>query len=105
MVFVERTVEAIGAALRHKVDLRSGRTAGSSVVVAGGHAEFLQGVERGAHGAFERVPLQLVVVVETIECDVGLVASRPVDRTAAAVIVLLGIGCLSDINDSGLETQ
>ena len=61
------------------------------VVVAGGDAKFLQGVESGAHCTLKCVAVQLVVVVEAVERDVGLVAARTVDGTAAAVVILVDV--------------
>jgi hypothetical protein len=56
-------VDEIGSTLGDQIHLRARRAAGRSVVVAGGHAEFLQRVQRGAHGALESIAFQLVVIV------------------------------------------
>ena len=65
------------------------RSARKRVIVARGYAEFLQRVECGAHRALECVAFELVVVVEPVQCDVGLIAASTVDRAAAAVVVLI----------------
>jgi hypothetical protein len=56
-------VDEIGSTLGDQIHLRSGGTAGGSVVVAGGHTEFLQRIQRGSHGALEGIAFQLVVIV------------------------------------------
>src|SRR5579862_5439874 len=96
-------MNTVGAALGHHAYLRSGGTTGIRVGVAGGNAELLDRVERRAQGALECVPGQLVIVVQTVEGYVGLVATRSCHRTAAAVSGLIDI--VSDESDAGLQTQ
>ncbi len=76
---------------------------GGRVVVAGGDAEFLQGIQGGAHRAGEGISVELIVVVETIEGDVGLVAAGSVHRASAAVVVLVHV--LADVDNAGLQAQ
>src|SRR5579864_6622877 len=47
MVFVERTVKIVCAALGDQCHLGSGTVALVGIVVRGGHAEFLHGIEGG----------------------------------------------------------
>src|ERR1700727_2602905 len=105
MIFVKRTVEGICAALRDQVHLRARRTSGGCVIIAGGYAKFLERIQGRAHGAFEGIALELIVVVQAIQRNVRLVAARTVYRAAAAVIVLLGVGGLADIDDAGLQAE
>src|ERR1700694_6072584 len=86
VVFVGRTVKAVGPALGHQRYLRSRRAAFVGVAVAGGHAEFLQRVERGPQGTLKGDAQQLIVVVQPIERNVGLVAARAADRAATTVV-------------------
>ena len=103
VVFIHGPMKLIGSTLGDEVDLRSGRSAGTGVIVAGGDTEFLEGVEGGAHGAGKRKTVELIVVIETIKCDVRLIAARAIDRPAAAVTGLVHI--VADVNDSRLQTE
>ena len=50
VIFVERAVETVGAALGDESDLSAGRTAAIGVVVGGGDAEFLDRVRERREG-------------------------------------------------------
>ena len=105
VVFVERAVEIVGAALGDESDLSAGGTAAIGVVVGGGDAKFLHGVEGdGEHGS-EGVAAGLVIDVDAIESDVALVAARAVDRAAAAIEVLVDVGAVAGVGDAGLKRE
>ena len=83
--------------------MRPGRTAGIGIGIASGYAKFLQGVQGGAQGAFECRPLCLIVVVNAIQGDVGLVAAGSAHRPSAAVETLVNF--FAHENHSGLQAK
>ena len=103
MIFIQRAVEIVGATLGHQIHLRPGRTAGLGIGIARGYPKFLQGVQGGAQGAFECRPLCLIVVVNAIQGDVGLVAAGAAHRPRAAVEILVNF--FAHENYSGLQAK
>ena len=65
-------------ALRDERDLAAGRATLVCIVTGGGDAKLFDGIERGANGAFEGGAANLVVVVDTVEGNVGLVAAAAI---------------------------
>ena len=102
MIFIHRAVEIVGATLGHQIHLRPRRTAGIGIGIASGYAKFLQGIQSGAQGAFECRPLCLIVVVNAIQGDVGLVAAGAAHRPPAAVETLVNV---AHENYSGLQAK
>ena len=98
-------MDGIGSALGDQVHLRAGGAAGRGVIVAGSDAEFLQRVERGAHRPLEGIAFELIVIVQSIEGYVALIAASTVDGAAAAIVVLLIIRHIADEDDAGLEAE
>src|SRR5207302_9543074 len=79
IVFVERAVEIVGAALGHQIYLRAGRAAAIGIGLAGDDAKFLQGIQSGAQRALKREAESLIVVVNPIQGNVGLIAAGTAD--------------------------
>src|SRR5205807_2105407 len=63
VVFVQRTVEIVCAALSDQAHLCARRPARISVRVAGGYTEFLDRIERSSKGALKSIAQQLVVII------------------------------------------
>ena len=84
-------MNVVGATLRYLRHLSTGRTAGIRVGIAGGHFEFLCCVKRFPDCPLESRAQKLIVIVDTVKGDVGLVAACAIDRTGAAV------GCASNV--------
>ena len=96
-------MKGIGAALGHQRYLCAGGTARVGIGIAGGNAEFLNGVLCVSKHARERIPLALIVDVNAVQRHVGLVAARPVDGTAARIPV--GIDLIPKVGNAGLQAQ
>src|SRR5215471_3353709 len=92
IVFVNRTVEIVGAAFCNQCDLCARRAPLVSVGIAGGHAKFLQGIQGGSKRARECIAFDLIVIVHSVQRDVRLVAARSAHRSTTAVLVLVDIG-------------
>ncbi len=105
VVLVEGAVEIVGATLGDERDLSAGGTAAIGVVVGGGDAKFLDGVEGNREHGSEGVAASLVIDVDTVKGDVALVAVGAVDRAAAAVEVLIDVAAVSGIGDAGLKRE
>src|SRR5882762_2356984 len=96
-------MEIVGAALGHQGHLCAGGASHVSVATVGGHAEFLQGIERSPQGSAESIAAELIVVVETVPGDVGLIAAPAGHSAAAAVIGLIDL--TADVGDTGLQAE
>src|ERR1700729_748918 len=80
VVFVGGAVERIGPALGDHGNLPTRGSSLVGVAAGGSHAEFFDGVERRPQRSLEGIAVKLFVVIQAIERDVGLVATRAADR-------------------------
>src|SRR5258708_39636322 len=78
VVFVKRPVELVRPAFGHECYLRTGGTSGIRVGVARGDAKIGNGILRVAQHASECEAVVLVVDVDTVQRDVGLIAASAV---------------------------
>ena len=98
-------MNGVGSLLGDERDLRARGTSFVRVAVAGGDTKLLQRVERGPERTLEGVPKKLVMVIEAVEAEVGLIAARAAYRTAAAVVGLVDLFAGADVSDAGLQAQ
>ena len=107
VVFIGRAVKLVGAALGLQRDLSAGGAALIRAGIAGGHAEFFDGVQRGAQCATKGITVQLIVVIHAIERDVGLVAACAIDGAAATVEIFVSFlhVWIGNSDDTWLQTQ
>ena len=78
VVFVSRTMKAVGPAFCDQRDLGAGGTAFIGIGIAGGYAKLLQRIQRRAQRTLKSESLGLIIVVDAVEHDVRLIASRSV---------------------------
>jgi hypothetical protein len=97
-------VKLVRSALGHERNLRSRTAATIRVGIAGGHAELLDGILRHAQDAGECITFVLVVYIDAIERDVGLVAAGAI-HTAAARVVVTVTGILTEEGHTRLQAQ
>jgi hypothetical protein len=76
-------MEGIGTALGDQRDLASGGASLVGVTANGGYAKLLDGVECGANSTLESRAASLLVIVNAIESDVGLVATATIECAVA----------------------
>src|SRR5262249_9631986 len=103
-ILVYRSVNQVRPALGDQCHLS---TRGASEIrpgVAGDGAELLDRIQRDAQNAGECRAVLLVVDVDAIEHDIGLVALAPVYR-AASIIVLLMRERFPKVSDAGLNGE
>ena len=105
VVLICRAMQLVGAALGQQLHLRAGRAPLVGACIGGGYAELFHGIQGGSQRARKGIALQLVVVVDAIQRDVGLVASRAVYGAATAVLVQIHLIPVSDSNHARLQTQ
>ena len=70
--------------------------------VCGGHAEFLDGIKRGAQSTRKGKAFQLVVVINAVERNVGLVAAGPIDGATPAILIQVHHAAISYCDNAGL---
>ena len=104
VVFVDCTMELVGAGLGDEADLRAGGAAGVCVGVAGGDAKLFNRILGLAKHAGKGKAVDLVVVVDTVDGDVALVGAAAVD-CAAAAILQGGITRRGEINYTRLQRE
>src|SRR6202020_2832273 len=97
----------VGSTLGDQLNLRARRAPFIGVRVRGSYAEFFDRIQGGAHGSLKGKAVFLIVVVDAVECDIGLVAAASVNGAAAGIghgvnRSALGRTC---IGDTGLQTQ
>src|SRR5579862_3329842 len=78
VVPIRGPVDVVCAALCNQSDLSARGTASISCSIACRNTKFLQRIERGPQGAGKGETLSLIVVVDAIERDIGLVAARAI---------------------------
>ena len=105
MVFIQRTVEIVGATLRDERNLRARRTALVRIVAGGRHSEFLHGIDGNWQYRSECVAVHLIVRVHAVQRQVALVAARAVHRSAAGVHIPVDIASIAGVDNSGLQRQ
>src|SRR5437016_3682148 len=98
-------MNGVCSALRYKCHLSTGRAASIGGRVACRDAEFLKRIERGAQCPGKSESLSLVIVVNPVERDVGLVTASTVDRSAAAVGGRADAAAVAGVDDTRLQTQ
>ena len=103
ILFVERAMKGVGAALGDQRDLTSGGAALIGIVACCGDTKLFDGIERGANGAFEGGAANLVVVVDTVENNVGLVAAAAIESAVACVNVVVDV--VADERDARLQAE
>src|SRR5262249_49939884 len=81
VVFIQVAVESVRATFGDEPDLRAGRATLSGVGVDSRHAEFFNGVRADANNRTESRAVLLIVGVESIDCQVGLIAPATGDIT------------------------
>jgi hypothetical protein len=96
-------MKGVGAALGDQRDLTSGGATLVGIVACGRDAKLLDGIESGANGAFEGGAANLVVVVDTIESDVGLIAAATIQGAVARINVVVDL--VSDKGDAWLQAE
>ncbi len=103
MVFVDRTVNAVGAAFGHQCHLGA---AGSSLVgvgIGGGDAKLLYGIERHRQNGGKSVAA-FVVDANAIDTDIALVAARAIHR-ATSRIAGACVSSIAGVGNSGLQRK
>src|SRR5215472_16444328 len=93
------------ATLGDEGDLTSGGAAGVGSGIACGHAKFLKRIESGAQSAGKSKSLRLIVVVDAIERDVGLVAAGAIDRSATAIGSRTDMTTIACVRDACLQAE
>src|SRR5208282_5831831 len=83
--FVGAAVPAVGSALGDQLHLGAGRSPRIRVGVRGGHAKLFDRVQGGTHRSLESKAVALVVIVDAVERDVGLVAASAVGGSGTRV--------------------
>ena len=79
ILFIERAVKLVGAALGDESDLPTRGAPLVGIVADRCDAKFFDRVERGADGTLEGRAADLVIVIDAVEGDVGLVAAPAVE--------------------------
>jgi len=65
--------------------LPAGRSSGIGIGAGGRHLELLQGIKRDAQCPLKSRAQRLIVVVDSVERNVGLIGTGSIDRAAATV--------------------
>src|SRR5438094_701752 len=97
-------MDGIGAALGDERDLCARAVAVLGAGVGGDCAELLDRVEGDTEDAGKGGAVLLVVHVDTVESDGGLVALAAIDAATAEIVLVGGIG-LAEVGDAGLQRK
>src|ERR1700756_4042558 len=93
----------IGAALGDQGDLPAGGAALIGIVAHGCHAKLFDGVQSGAHGPLKGGAANLIVIVDAVERNVGLVTAAAVQGAVSRVNV--GVDVVADEGDTRLQAE
>lgn len=99
------TVELIRAAFGDQLHLGAGRTPLIRISVRRCHAKFFNGIESRAQRACKRIPGCLVIIIDSVERQIGLVAAAAIHGATAAVTRKVHLAAIRDRYDAGLQTQ
>src|ERR1019366_4580420 len=105
VVFVKRTVEVVGSTLGHQSDLGSARTSSIRVGIAGNNPKLLKRVEGRTQCSLKSVTVDLVIVIDSINGHVGLVATCTADRAAPTINIGIDAIAVTGENDARLQAE
>ena len=86
MELIERPVDDVATALGHHTDLCARGAAEIRTGVSSDGAEFLYRIERNTQHAGESTAVLLIVDVDAVEHNIGLIRFPTVHRTATIVV-------------------
>ena len=93
MEVVDRTVEFVGAAFGHQGDLRAGSAALVCTRIGGRGPEFADRIQAKPNDGSEGPALVMIVHIDAVQSDIGLVAPATVHRAIAVVGVVVVERC------------
>src|SRR5208282_6508417 len=105
VVFVKRAVELVGSTLGYQRDLSSTGTTRFRIGIAGNDPELLKRVEGRTECSLKCVAADLVIVIDSVNGHVGLVAPRAADRAAPAVNIGIDAVAVTGKYDAWLQTE
>jgi hypothetical protein len=73
-------------------------------IVCGRHSEFLNGVLRHWQYGRKCVTIRLIVHIDSVQCDITLIASRAIHCTIARILILVP-DAIAGICDPGLQAE